>query len=65
MIDLIGRMVKAAIPLTVVAGGGTTEPAYAEVNERSEIVQGDVVSIVRYLEGDHSSKTLFFCCYYV
>lgn len=47
-------------PVTVVAGGGNVDPAYAEVNERSEIVQGDVVSIVRYLEGDHSSKTLFF-----
>lgn len=46
--------------ISVVAGGGNADPTYAEKNERSEIVQGDVVSILRYLEGDHSSKTIFF-----
>ncbi len=47
-------------PATVVAGGGTAEPAYAEENERTEIVQGDNVSIFRYLAGNHSEKTIFF-----
>ena len=46
--------------LSVVAGGGTSTPAYAVESESSLLVQGDVVGIARYLEGDHSAKRLFF-----
>lgn len=45
---------------SVIAGGGTSTPAYAVESESSLMVQGDVVSIARYLVGDHSTKRLFF-----
>ena len=48
------------VKLSVVAGGGTSTPAYAVESESSSIVQGDIVEIARYLEGDHSAKRLFF-----
>lgn len=46
--------------ILVVGGGGTISPTYAEENEPVEIIQGDVIDLPRYLEGDYSTKRLFF-----
>jgi len=54
------RVELSTPPITVTAGGGTVTPAYAEEGETSQIVQGDVVNIARYLVGDYSTKRLFF-----
>ena len=60
MIDLISRVVKAAIPANVTGGGGSSTPGYAEEGESSSIYQGDVVNIGRYASGDQTAKRLFF-----
>ena len=60
MIDLIGRIIKAANPINVAGGGGSSTPGYAEEGVSSSIYQGDVVSIGRYTSGDQTAKRLFF-----
>lgn len=59
-IEIIREFVETFEQLLVVAGGGTSTPAYAEETEPSQIVQGDVVGIARYLIGDFSANRLFF-----
>ena len=46
--------------ILVVGEGGTITPAYAEENEPVKIIQGDVIDLPRYFEGDYSAKRLFF-----
>ena len=50
------------VPVTVTSGGGNPTPGYADENEPSNLIQGDVIDIPRYLIGDHSAKRLFFGC---
>ena len=50
------------VPVTVTSGGGNPTPGYADENEPSDLIQGDVIDLPRYLIGDHSAKRLFFGC---
>lgn len=50
----------SAATVRVIAGGGTSTPAYAVESESSLIVQGDVVSLARYIVGNQTGKRLFF-----
>ena len=50
------------VPVTVTSGGGNPTPGYADENEPSDLIQGDVIDLPRYLIGDHSAKKLFFGC---
>ena len=43
-----------------VAGGGGAAPSYADEGEAIKVVQGDVIDIPRYLEGDYTDKRVFF-----